>query len=234
YLNNRGSEEATYRISIVNRRMLENGHIVTADSAWSDECFAAEYIRFSPRRVVVPPQGNQAVRLTLRFPPGEALPDGEYRSHLMFRAVPNLPDPTTLDDDGEGIRVTAVAIIETTIPVIVRRGSPQATIAFGAPELAPNDPQVGKSLLTVPLLREGNRSVYGDLTVVYESPLGEDMEILQMRGMAVYCPTPRRLLRLPLDLPDSYRRSGGQLRVCYRETAAGQGDQVAVLSVPLD
>ena len=231
YLNNRGSQSATYRISIVNRRMLENGHIVPADEVLPDERFASEFVRFSPRRVVVPAQGSQAVRLTMCLPRGREIPDGEYRSHLMFRAVPDLPDPTAQDEEPEGIRVTAVAIIETTIPVIVRKGDPQAEIRFGEPELTLDGPD-DKTLLSVPLIRTGERSVYGDLQVWYEDERGRRDEVLLMRGMAVYHPTPQRVLQLPIELPETFALAG-RLHVSYAETAESKGEESTELTVPL-
>lgn len=83
---NSGTETMTYRISLIRRRMTDTGEFVPVESAHEQERFADEMIRYSPRQVVIPPGGTQAVRLQLRKPAN--LEDGEYRSHLLFQALP--------------------------------------------------------------------------------------------------------------------------------------------------
>ena len=48
---NNGSKPATYRISLVNRRMTETGQFEPAATAAPDERFANDMLRFSPRLV---------------------------------------------------------------------------------------------------------------------------------------------------------------------------------------
>jgi P pilus assembly chaperone PapD len=230
YLNNRGNEKATFRIEIVNRRMLENGQIVAATTAGSDESFAQDFIRYSPRQVVVDPNSSQAVRLVVRFPADAEIPTGEYRSHLLFRSVPNLPEPgQATSPDVIGVR--AMAIIETTIPIIVRKGAPAAEIRFGQPEFRKQAEDPAIRVMELPLMRSGERSVYGDLKVIYQPTSGDEEELLSMKGLAVYAPTPHRVLSLPLAIPPD--QTGGNLRVTYAESPAGKGDLVAETVVPL-
>src|SRR5690349_11478362 len=87
-LSNIGDEEATYRIELELRRMTPEGDLVQVElaEATATEKAALEMIRYAPRRVVLPPREPQAIRITAR--PGPELPDGEYRVHLSFAAIP--------------------------------------------------------------------------------------------------------------------------------------------------
>ena len=85
-LNNIGDEPATYRISVEFRRMTPEGTLVDVSDPNAEEKAAADMIVYAPRRVTLPPHQPQAIRIAARPPAG--LPDGEYRVHLLFRAVP--------------------------------------------------------------------------------------------------------------------------------------------------
>ena len=76
-LNNIGSETATYRISLELRRMTADGRLeeVSEEQANEIEHAAKAMIRYAPRRVTLPPNQPQAIRLGVRAP--EGLPDGE-------------------------------------------------------------------------------------------------------------------------------------------------------------
>ena len=61
---------------------------------------AQEMVLYAPRKVVLPPNQPQAIRLSARAP--EGLPDGEYRVHMLFRAVPP-PRPQVAPQKVEGV-----------------------------------------------------------------------------------------------------------------------------------
>jgi P pilus assembly chaperone PapD len=65
---NNGSKAATYRISLVNRRMTEDGRFEAAEAAAPGERFADDMLRFSPRQVRLEPGTTQTVRVMLRKP----------------------------------------------------------------------------------------------------------------------------------------------------------------------
>ena len=105
-LNNIGDEIATYRISAELRRMSPDGKLDDVDCANDQEKAAQEMILYAPRKVTLPPNQPQAIRLSARAP--EGLPDGEYRVHLLFRAVPP-PSPQVAPQKVEGHRLPADA-----------------------------------------------------------------------------------------------------------------------------
>ncbi|MBU0743678.1 fimbria/pilus periplasmic chaperone [bacterium] len=222
YLTNKSDAEATYRILVRDKRMLETGQIVDAAEALPGERFASDLLRFSPRRVVLGPGASQTVRVMLRNPSEGRLEHGEYRTHLVFQSVPNAPTPEELaQQDGHTV---AQAIIETSIPVIIRRDNPDAAISFTSAALDTALTKDGRPQLELVLAREGERSVYGDITVDWIDGRGRAKTIARAVGIAVYHPTPRRHIRLPLNVPGLEALSDGRLYVRFEESALGRGD----------
>ncbi len=238
FLTNRTSETATYRISLVNRRMLETGAIVVADKADEDEYFADDLIRFSPRRVTIAPYTSQTIRLLARRPRGGFPENIEFRTHLAIRSIPVTPRLKDLENEealiAEGkLSVTAVATIETVIPILMRLGNPQATIKITNPSLQLKHPQSSYPVLSVDLVRRGERSVYGELEVLHVGLDGKETHLHLGRGLAVYFPTPKRTRIITLKKANAQMLSSGKLIVRYTETEDMHGDQAAELTIPL-
>jgi len=179
-LNNVGAEESTYRISLVLRRMEPNGKLVSVerDEANEEENGALGVIRYAPRRVTLPPNQPQAIRLGLRGT--ESLGDGEYRAHMLFRAIPKTPAATGAVEESTGLKIRLIPVYGVTIPVIIRKGKLQATAAITNPQLA-SGPR-GR-ILTFDIAREGNKSVYGEIRVTRQ---GESKPAMVAKGIAVY------------------------------------------------
>src|SRR3954447_14346011 len=122
---NSGTVPMTYRISIIRRRMNDRGDFVPVGTPEPGEQFADEMIRYSPRQVVLQPGVAQAVRLQLRKP--ATIADGEYRSHLLFQALPPADAPSSAGGaTGTGLDIRLTAVYSVSIPVIVRQGTTSA------------------------------------------------------------------------------------------------------------
>jgi hypothetical protein len=65
------------------------------------------------------------------------------------------------------------------------------------------------------LNREGNQSVYGDLSIDSIAPDGEMINVGLVRGLAVYTPNTLRRFSMPLYVPEGVDISAGKLRVRY-------------------
>lgn len=238
FLSNRTPETQTYRIALVNRRMLETGAIVEAEEALPGELFADDLIRFSPRRVTIAPFGSQTIRLLARRPRGDIPENAEFRTHLAIRSIPPTPRLQDLEDletkTAEGtLTVKAVATIETVIPILLRLGDPQATIELANPMLDLNDPVAGKPTLAVDLVRSGERSVYGELEVLHIAPDGAQTQLHFARGLAVYYPTPVRTRNIALTPADPSLLDSGRLVIRFTESEEMHGDQEARIVMPL-
>ncbi|PWF47997.1 fimbrial biogenesis chaperone [Massilia glaciei] len=223
---NNGKESATYRISVVNRRMSETGEFIPIESAGPGEQFAGDLLRYSPRQVVLAPGAGQVVRIMVRKPAG--LADGEYRSHLQFDRIPTAEGATSIAAPaaaapGElAVRLTMMAGLSIT--VIVRQGENTAKAAISALELpATLDGQ--RPAVAAVLHRSGNSSIYGDLAVTFTPRGGEAVTVGKAGGVAVYAPNPLRRLRINLEPPAGLALTRGTLRLTYRERPA-TGDKL--------
>ena len=103
-LNNIGDAPATYRISVEFRRMTADGKLEDVTEPTAQEKAAADMIVYAPRRVTLAPHEPQSIRIAARPPQG--LPDGEYRVHLLFRAIPpSTPVTSRAGRSGQGPQV---------------------------------------------------------------------------------------------------------------------------------
>ena len=221
-LSNIGSEEATYRIGLELRRMLENGRLVPVEAADASaaETAALDMIRYAPRRITLPPGQPQAVRLAAR--PGADLEDGEYRVHMSFKAIPRPREVTASDTPAEGVSIQLIPIYGVTIPVIVRHGRVQAQVAISQPSIVQGEdgPE-----LSMTISRAGDSSTYGTLTVTKQ---GAEEPIVMLRGLAVYPELSERQVRVRLT-PEQAASFTGQIRIEYREDLEAGGALLAVV-----
>ncbi len=223
---NRGSGAATYRISLINMRMTEDGGFKEIDEPAPGEQFADRLIRYAPRQVVLAAGDSQAVRLLLRKP--RALEPGEYRSHLLLRAIPSknigksVEEPSSNDT---GISVVLVPVYGVSIPVIVRHGDLTAKVSLTDLALAPASRQGEGDRLSFRINRDGDRSVLGDLTVTYFPNGGkaDELVVAQVTRLAVYTPNASRTVMMPLHFPDGVTLGHGRLHVAFRETPKNGG-----------
>lgn len=233
---NNGTETATYRINIVNRRMTELGDFQPADKAENGEQFADSMLVFSPRQVVLAPGAAQLVRVLVRKPADLAA--GEYRSHLIFDriAAPTVANSVNKDADlpaGEvGIQLTA--LVGVSIPVIVRHGDTAATVKISDISLmaAPAGKDDGPAL-SFTLERSGNRSVYGDLVVSFTPAGGQEAVVAKASGVAVYSPNARRRAKLVLRPASGSSFGAGSFTVKYLERREDGGKLMAQANLVL-
>ncbi len=218
-LNNIGTEEATYRISLELRRMLPDGTLEVIETPNETEEAALGMIRYAPRRVVLPPNQPQAIRIAAR--PDASLPDGEYRVHMLFRAIPR-PRPVTEEPTpaGEGFSIRLIPIYGVTIPIIVRHGELTATAAISNPRIVQQD---GRQALSIDLSRSGGRSTYGEILVTRP---GSDVPVSRLRGIAVYPEIGQRSVTLPVN--EAFEGPlAGPVTIQYRESDREGGRVIA-------
>jgi len=213
---NRGNESSTFRVSFEHKRMTEDGQFETIKQPKPGEVFSDQMIRFSPRQVVLPPGKAQVVRLLLRKPPN--LPDGEYRSHMLFSEIPEQTNKTIQSQATKSnqLSISIKPVLGISIPVIVRQGktSAEVNIASASLELAADK---SKGFVTMMLDRSGNQSVYGDFVATYHSN-GDKTGIIvsQMNGVAVYTPNKKRIVKLAVQAPAGTRLVGGTIEISFR------------------
>jgi len=229
---NIGKDTATYRISFIHLRMTDIGELLPIDKPEAGEMFADDIVRFTPRQVVLEPRVAQVVRLQLRLPAN--LANGEYRSHLLFRAIP-VVEPATADDTapatGIGIKITP--IYGLSIPVIVRHGTKPATVAVTDLQLIPGEKAVDPMVLSLKLNREGDQSCYGNITVTFTPAGGKEEIVGRINGVAVYTPNTSRLVQIVLTPPEGVTLTGGRLTLTYQLKPEDGGDILAQVTKDL-
>ena len=229
---NNGSKPASYRITLVNRRMTEDGKFEAADTAMEGERFADGMLRYSPRQVTLQPGTAQTVRVMLRKP--AELADGEYRSHLLFDKLPDAEGSASIENRGadEGkIGVAINAMVGASVPVIVRHGNVGATVSLAG--LALHKDAARRPLLALRFEREGSSSLYGDVSVTFTPRGGKPVSLAQVGGIAVYAPNRVRQAALPLQPPAGVALSGGTIEVAYRDRPEAGGKLLAQASLNL-
>jgi hypothetical protein len=224
-LANTGQDTARYSISFVQYRMTREGGFEQIETPDPGQMFAEPYLRFFPRSVTLAPNESQIVRMQLRRLPD--MVDGEYRSHMYFRAVPEerpLGEEELLaDTTAIGIRLTPIFGI--TIPVIIRLGDLTLDVSLSNLKLIKNDNEPPD--ISLIFNRQGNQSVYGDLTIEYIPPTGGAIEVGIVRGIAVYTPNTERVFSMKLRQPEGVDFSRGRLIVRYSSASEARPEVFA-------
>lgn len=210
-LNNIGEEPAVYRVSVEFRRMEKDGSLDDVTQPTAADKIAEDMILYAPRRVTLAPHEPQSIRINARPPQG--LPDGEYRVHLLFRAIPPAnPVEKQPGDADKGLRFQLTPVYGVTIPVIVRLGNLQATA--GIANVQRSTGKDGKPVVSVDLTRTGTRSTFGEVRVL---KAGFKEPVALQKAIAVYTELNSRHVDVPLD-PDFKGDLSGPVTVQYVET----------------
>lgn len=216
-LNNIGDEEATYRITLELRRMNVQGRLDDVDVAGANdkEKSALDIIRYAPRRVTLPPNQPQSIRIGLQAI--DTLPDGEYRAHMLFRAIPKTPAADGSADSGNSLRIQLIPIYGISIPVIVRKGNLQGTAALA-------NVRMGKDnegpTLEFDMARQGDKSIFGEIHVTKP---GQSEPLSVAKGIAIYPEVASRSVSLPLPAEVAAKMKGDIIISYYEAPEAGGG-----------
>lgn len=233
---NRSNGTATYTITLVDQAMTPDGAIVASDKVPAAERArlksALQFIRYSPRQMILGPHESQTVRLQARPPAGE--PPAEYRTHFSVTATP--PPETGVDiaaaasgakSDLLQVRITPVYGI--MIPIIVRTGDLPAQASISNVHLV--EPQ-GRRAIGFTINRSGGRSVYGGIDIYLEAS-GSQKKIGGIRGLGVYGEIDHRNVVIPLDADAPFVGAGSRVRIVYTDDELEPGKVLAESEVTL-
>jgi hypothetical protein len=227
-LSNIGSEDATYRIDLELRRMTPEGELLRVEEleANATEKAALEMIRYAPRRVVLPPNEPQAIRISAR--PGPELPDGEYRVHLSFAAIPKVEaiSAETAAAPAGGFAINITPIYGITMPVIIRKGALEAIAGLANPRIEQSE---DGAAFFIDITRSGTASVYGDLLLYRQ---GEAEPTAVARGIGVYAEVDSRKAGIALT-PEQAAALRGPVRVELREPVQRGGGLITAVDAAL-
>lgn len=225
-LNNIGAEPATYRVSLEVKRMNANGTLddVPEGGFNAEESAALNMVSYSPRRINLPPNQPQIIRVAVR--PDASLPDGEYRVHMLFRAVPDAKAATAPVQTAEGLSISLTPIYGVTIPIILRKGAIEATTALANPRIESNE---GRTSLAFAMTRKGKGSVYGDVIV---SKPGVAEPLLVARGIATYPEVNERVVSIPVP-PELAAQLKGPAKIQFLQPATDGSGMLAELQADI-
>ena len=212
---NVGQDTAFYNISLIEFHMHEDGRMEQITEPMSGQKFATPMLRFFPRSIKLAPQESQVIRIQVRRLPN--MEEGEYRSHLYFRAVPkSRPEgEKTEETDTTSLKIRLIPIYGISIPVIVRIGNLSATLTISDLSLEQQEGQTTRLKMT--LNRQGTQSVYGNVTVDYVAPGKEPVRVGLVKGVAVYTPNTLRYFSMPLTLPEGFSWDKGKLVIRFTD-----------------
>ncbi len=226
---NASDEAETYRLLWRDMIMTpDKGLEAVEEGALPDNVKPAkDYIKYAPRRVTLGPNSSQQIRMALRMP--SDVPDGEYRSHLWIRKEAAI-DKLRVNEDGEreitGANKRSVEIVllpGITVPVIARKGNLE--VRTGISDASAR--RVGSEyLINFTLLREGQKSTYGDIDFIC-NPNGQTYELRAARGIAVYTELNAKPVNFKFKVVPE-QPACRELRIRYVQTDGFAGDDLAV------
>ncbi|USG59745.1 DUF916 domain-containing protein [Sneathiella marina] len=216
---NGSTETQTYRISLGNDRMNENGEITESLEATGEDKFASEMLRYSPRQVTLKPGEVQMVRISFRR--SANLAKGEYRSRLYFRVLPKsqpIASKSAKSAENSEFSVNISTQFGLSVPVFVHQGKLTATGEITNLELT--EINEGEPGISLQIERFGDRSLRGDLVVK-----ADGVVVAQANNVAVYPSVPYR--RVQLALPTDESLKGKNVVVEYHKTKEDGGSLIA-------
>jgi len=213
-LANTGADTAKYTVSFVQYRMTEEGSFDQIEVPDEGQLFADKYLRFFPRTVTLPPNGSQVIRMQYRKLPD--MQNAEYRSHVYFRAAPDekLMGDEQANADTTSIGIKLVPIFGISIPVIIRNGDLEVKVDLKTVTLDLKSDTIPN--LAITFERSGTKSVYGDLSVMWQPAQGESVEVGIVRGIAVYTPNKTRKFNMQLRNVPGVDYSKGKLLIKFQ------------------
>ncbi len=212
-LANTGTDSASYVISFIQIKMTDDGKFEQITEPDSTFKIASNNLRFFPRSVTLAPNEAQSVKVQLIK--SNSLEDGEYRSHLYFRGIPNnnraLGEENSKKDEGISVKITP--IFGLTLPIIIRKGDP--TLEMNIADIGLHFTPEKEPFIKFKLNRTGNISSYGDVVVNYISNSDAATRVALIKGLAVYTPNVSREINLKLDDSKTIDWHSGKLEVIY-------------------
>ncbi len=211
-ITNIGQDSASFLVSFVHYRMMPDGSFQVLEKG--DSLTSADkYLRLFPRKVRLGPNESQTLRLQCRKPAG--MKEGEYRTHLFFRAekddTPLGLDKKKIDSTQMSVRITAIFGI--SIPVIIRNGNLKAENTLSEIQLKAKTDST--SVLSCKINRNGNRSSYGNIKIDFSPENGQKTELAYAKGIGVYPEITSRDFSIILHWPAGLKSRSGKLLVRY-------------------
>jgi len=204
---NNSDEYKTYRLAWEEKKAKPVGGYTRLESETPHPTALSTMVRMSPSQVRLAPGKRQIVKLALRKP--QNLVEQEYRSHLLFQALPN---ESKSQREGQGMGIKIDLILSYSIPVILRQGTSLPEVNIQSVSLDKSDDK--KSLLMT-IAREGKYSSFGKVEVFYKANnRNEEVTVAMVNDYSIYPEVSLGKLALNIFDPAAIT-SPGKLRIVY-------------------
>jgi hypothetical protein len=224
-LTNIGQDSAIYLISFIHYQMMPDGSFKQLDNVDSLKTRADKYLRIFPRKIVLPPGESQTIRMQYRKPAG--LPEGEYRSHLYFRAEKEVTalGMSTAKTDTTKMSVSITPVFGISIPVIIRNGNLDYKMSLSDVSFQAINDTTG--VVAFSINRKGARSSYGNLSVEFVPSTGKAFEVGLANGVGVYTDLDSRRFGMQIRNKVGQKLSNGKLVIHYTTPTEDGGAELA-------
>ncbi|MDH3325309.1 MAG: fimbria/pilus periplasmic chaperone [Gammaproteobacteria bacterium] len=218
-LMNTQGKTTTYRLHWVQQKQTSNGKYSDLPSDSNEVPNASSMLRFSPRQVTLAPGEKQTVRISLRRKKG--LTEPEYRSHLLFEALPKQDETTK---PGGGSRIKLNLLLGFSIPVIVRQGKLNAQASISNVTLMKTqEKNKGKNYYgaRITLQRTGLHSAYGTIKVMWRNRSKNQFEQIGILNNVALYPESNQVT-VHVGFKD-FKENSGDISISYSGKKEQQG-----------
>ena len=213
-LSNTGKDSAVYNISFLEYKMTEQGALESIQVEEPGLRFASPYVRLYPRIVKLGPNESQILKVQLYNT--DTISDGEYRSHLYFRAEQEKSALGSVNKARESlVSVKIEAVFGISIACLIRKG--EDITALSISDISYSKSKDQENSLAFKLNRTGNMSAYGDFVITYITPNGKLYEVGTVKGIGLYLPGTTRNMSIKLNAPNNVNFVGGSFKVVFTE-----------------
>ncbi|MBT2151930.1 fimbria/pilus periplasmic chaperone [Pseudoalteromonas tetraodonis] len=223
---NNSNEYKTYRLAWEEKKAKPVGGYTRLEPETPNPTSLSNMVRMSPSQVRLAPGERQIVKLALRKP--QNLAEQEYRSHLLFQALPN---ETKSQSENQGMGININLILSYSIPVILRQGTKLPEVDIQNVSLNNNG---AKKILNISIARKGKYSSFGKIEVLYKAKNSkEEVTVAMVNDYSIYPEI--ALSKLALNIFDHVAiDSPGQLRIVYSGLKEYRGQVFAEKVVNID
>ena len=208
----------TYRIEWAEKKVTENGQYQDVTAAQAESLsIASKMLRFSPRQVTLKPNERQTVKLAIRRPQG--LADGEYRSHLLFKALAPAEDKN--QQDAKASSVSFNIVLSFAIPVVVTQGTAKYDITINDAVINYN-PQQKDGSVNVAISRSGTNSVMSNINAFW-TPTGGKEVLIAKTGDYNFWPEAKKVNVQLSWVGTEFAKTDGKLRIVCEGTKNFRG-----------
>ena len=213
-LSNTGQDTAIYNVTFIQNRMNEWGAFEVITEPDIGQQFATPYLRIFPRVITLGPNETQKIKVQLTKT--SQLKEGEYRSHICFRAIEDnsLLGESDIEKDSTVVGVVLKSSIGVSISATIKRG--ESTTITTISDLSYEKDEDLKNYISFNLNRTGNMSTYGDIYINYISDINKTFEVAKRFGIAVYTPGEVRKVKIQVEAPTKKAFVNGKFNVFYR------------------